>query len=122
MTIDRAERGEGADGELRGADRVREVFARVRAGDASAADLYAEDGVLHAGPGAPIEGREAIRDFYARTIESIRPQPRVITVLEEPPLYIAVLDVPVDGARHRVLDLFEVGDDGIRSLEIFSRG
>jgi hypothetical protein len=115
------ERARGADDDLQGADLVRAVFARVRAGDASAADLYAAHGVLRPGSGAPVEGREAIRAFYARSIESIHPQPRVVAVLEEAPLYIAVLDVSVDGARHRVLDLFELGEDGIESLEIFSR-
>jgi ketosteroid isomerase-like protein len=122
MSSAHTERARRADDELRGADRVREVFARVRAGGTGAADLYTEDGVLLYGSGGRIEGREAIRAFYARTIESIHPQPRVITVLEEAPLHIAVLDVPVDGDRHRVLDLFEVGGDGIESLEIFSRG
>ena len=34
---------------LRGADRARAVFERVRNGDASVADLYAEDGVVLAG-------------------------------------------------------------------------
>jgi hypothetical protein len=110
-----------ADPHLRGADRVREVFARVRDGDLGVADLYAEDAVIVYGDGARAEGRDAIRAFYARAIEGIRPQPRVEAVLEAPPLYVALVDVPGTEVHHRALDLFEVDDTGIRCLEIFAR-
>ena len=110
-----------ADPHLRGADRVREVFARVCAGDLGVVDLYADDGVIVYGDGARAEGRDAIRAFYARAIEGIRPQPRVETILEAPPLYVALVDVPGTEVHHRALDLFEVDDDGIRRLEIFAR-
>ena len=73
-----------ADPHLRGADRVREVFARVRNGDLGVADLYAEDGVIVYGDGGRVEGRDAIRAFYARAIEGNRPEPRVETILEAP--------------------------------------
>ena len=110
------------DPQLQGADRVREVFARVRKGDARVADLYAEDGVVVFGSGdARVQGREAIRTFYQRTIDTIRPQPQVVAVLEQPPLYVAIVDVPTSGVHHRAVDLFEVDEAGIRSLEIFSR-
>jgi hypothetical protein len=111
-----------SDAHLRGADRVREVFARVRKGDTGVADLYAEDAVVLYGPSGRAEGREAIRAFYAGTIASIAPQPQVQGVLESPPFYVAIVDVPTTAGQHRALDLFEVGDNGIRKLEIFSRG
>jgi len=111
------------DPHIKGADRVREVFARVRNGDARVADLYAEDGVIIFGSGdSRVQGREAIRVFYQRAIDTIRPQPQVLTILEQSPLYVAIVDVPSDEVRRRALDLFEVDDDGIRSLEIFSHG
>jgi hypothetical protein len=110
------------DPHLRGADRVREVFARVRVGDDGVADLYAEDGVVRAG-GAVIEGREAIRAFYAKTIESIHPKPEVQVVLETPGsnFYTAVVEVPHDHGHVHALDLFTVDEEGIRQLEIFNR-
>ena len=110
-----------ADPHLRGADRVREVFARVSVGDLSVADLYAEDGVIVYGNGARAEGRDAIRAFYARAIDGIRPEPRVETILEAPPLYVVLVDVPGVDVHHRALDLFEVDVRGIRKLEIFAR-
>ena len=100
---------------------MREVFARVRDGDLRVADLYAEDGLIVYGDGVRAEGRDAIRAFYARAIEGIRPQPRVETILEAPPLYVALVDVPGTDVHHRALDLFEVDDTGIRRLEIFAR-
>ena len=101
---------------------MRAVFDRVRDGDASAADLYVDDGVIvYGGEGARVEGREAIRAFYQGAIDAIRPQPVVEAVLEAPPLYVALVDVPADGVHHRALDLFEVHDDGIRRLEIYPR-
>jgi hypothetical protein len=109
------------DPEIRGADRVREVFARVAAGDASVADLYAEDAVVNYGAQGKVEGREAIRAFYRATIERVHPQPRVEAVVEDPPLYVALIDVPTDDGHMRTLDLFDVDDEGIRSLEIYVR-
>jgi hypothetical protein len=109
------------DPDPRGADRVRAVFAGVRSGDASVADLYAEDGVIVYGDGDRVEGREAIRAFYRGAIDAIRPQPVVEAVLEAPPLYVALVDVPSEGVHHRALDLFEVDDRGIRRLEIYTR-
>jgi hypothetical protein len=109
------------DPHLKGADRVREVFARVRRGDARAADLYAEDAVLLFGADGQVSGREAIRAFYAQIISSIAPQPQVEGVLESPPFFVAIVNVPTQQVRHRALDLFEVDDGGIRKLEIFSR-
>jgi hypothetical protein len=110
------------DPHLRGPDRIREVFARVRVGDDRVADLYAEDGVVVAG-GARFEGREAIRAFYRRAIESVHPRPQVPLVLEAPgsSLYAAVVEVPTDTGRVHALDLFKVDDEGIRRLEIFTR-
>jgi hypothetical protein len=101
---------------------VREVFARVRNGDDRVADLYAEDGVVLAG-GTRVEGREAVRAFYRKTIESIHPRPDVQVVLEAPdsPFYVAIVEVPTDLGHMHALDLFTLGDEGIRQLEIFTR-
>jgi len=110
------------DPHLRGEARVREVFARVRNGDDRVADLYAEDGVVLAG-GSRIEGREAIRAFYRQTIESIHPRPEVQLVLSAPgsEVFAVVVEVPSDHGRFHALDLFTVGEAGIRQLEIFNR-
>jgi hypothetical protein len=110
-----------SDQEIRGADRVREVFARVRNADPAVADLYTEDAIILYGQNGRAVGREEIRAFYLRTFEAISPQPRVEAVLEEPPRFVAIVDVPTGDGHHRALDLFELDGDGIRRLEIFSR-
>ncbi len=110
-----------SDPHLQGSDRVREVFARVRRGDLSVADLYAEDAVIVYGGGEKAAGREAIRAFYQGAIEAIRPQPTVEAVLEGAPFFVALVDVPGTDVHHRALDLFEIDDGGIRRLEIFTR-
>jgi SnoaL-like domain len=110
-----------SDLHLQGTDRVREVFARVRNGDLSVADLYAEDAVILFGSDGRVEGLDAIRAFYKSAIDSIRPQPTVEAVLEAPPLYVALVDVPGADVHHRALDLFEIDEGGIRRLEIYSR-
>ena len=111
------------DPELRGADRAREVFRRVRAGDDRVADLYAEDGVVLSGGGARVEGRETIRAFYRKTFAAIHPQPEVQVVLESPGsnLYAVVVEVATDTGHRHALDLFTIDDEGIRRLEILNR-
>ena len=106
---------------LQGADRVREVFARVANGDLGVVDLFADDAVILFGNGGRVEGRDAIRAFYERAIGDIRPRPSVEVVLESPPWYVAIVDVPGADVHHRALDLFEVDDGGIRRLEIYTR-
>jgi hypothetical protein len=106
--------------ELRGEDRVRELFKRVKNGDDSVADLYAEDGVVLIG-GGKVEGREAIRAFYRKTIDGIRPQPAVQAVMVSAPWYGVIVEVPTDNGHMHALDLFRLGDDGIEQLEIYSR-
>ena len=104
-----------------GADRVREVFARVGNGDLGVVDLFAEDAVILFGGGGRVEGRDAIRAFYERAIDTIRPRPTVEALLEAPPLYVVLVDVPGSEVHHRALDLFEVDGSGIRRLEIYTR-
>jgi hypothetical protein len=110
------------DPQLRGADRVREVFARVRNGDDSVADLYAEDGVVLGGD-VRVEGREAVRAFYRDAIESVHPRPEVQEVFANPGSnhYVVIVEVPTDRGHMHALDLFTVDDEGIRQLEIFNR-
>jgi hypothetical protein len=110
------------DPEIEGEARIRAVFSRVRQGDLSVADLYAEDAVLTYSGGGRVVGRAAIRAFYQQQIESIRPQPHVTAVLRDPPLYVAVIEAPTSEGHYRALDLFEVDDSGIRRLEIYSQG
>jgi hypothetical protein len=109
------------DPDLRGADRLREVFARVRRGDASdVANLYAKDGkIIFAG--GQVEGRTAIQAFYLRAMETMHPQPQVEAVFEEAGRFVVIVNVPNDQGVTRAADLFDLGDDGIRQLEIFSR-
>lgn len=107
--------------EVQGSDRVREVFARVRNGDLTVADLYAEDAVVIFGNGAQAGGREGIRAFYQRAIEDISPKPEVEAVLESPPLYVALVNVPTTEGTRRAVDLFHLEDGEIQSLEIYSR-
>jgi hypothetical protein len=109
------------DRESAGAELVREVFARVRNGDLSVSDLYTENAIILYGAEGTAVGREQIRAFYARTIEAMSPQPEVEAVLENPPRFVALVDVPTTTGHHRALDLFELDTDGIRRLEIFSR-
>jgi hypothetical protein len=54
-------------------------------------------------------------------IGTLHPQPHVQAVLEAPPLYVVVLDVPTDVTVYRTLDLFEADDSGIRRLEIYTQ-
>ena len=106
--------------ELVGADRVREVFRRVAAGDHRVADLYAPDGVIQHGAHDLVEGREAIRAFYQAQIETIAPQPAVEAVLEQHPRYVAIVNVPTGDGFRRAADHFTLGDAGIVRLEIFA--
>jgi SnoaL-like domain len=109
------------DSELRGAVRVREVFARVGNGDAEGvADLYADDAVIQYSSHERVQGREAIRAFYQTQIDTIRPQPEVESVFEQPPRYVAIVNVPTTDGQRRALDLFEVDERGVRRLEIFA--
>jgi hypothetical protein len=106
--------------DLRGAERVRHVFDRVRNGDSRVADLYAEDGVVLAGD-LRVVGREDIRAFYLQAIDSIRPQPTVRVLMESSPYYVALVDVLTTNGTVHALDLFQLGEDGIRQLEIYNR-
>jgi ketosteroid isomerase-like protein len=105
----------------KGEQQVRGVFAAVAAGDADgAAALYAPDGVIQYSATDAVEGREAIRAFYAMQIETIAPQPSVEAVLEQHPRYVAIVNVPTGDRFRRAADHFTLGDDGIERLEIFA--
>jgi len=105
----------------RGADRIREVFTRVRQKRPDIADLFCDDAVIVYGKDSWVEGREAIRAFYRRAIDDLSPQPTVQVILEAPPLYVAIIEVHTGSESYRALDLFELADDKIRRLEIYSR-
>ena len=107
--------------EPQGAIRVRELFARVHEGDAEgAARLYADDAVIQYSSRERVEGREAIRAFYQAQIDTIQPKPEVESVFEQPPRYVAIVNVPTTEGLRRALDLFEVDERGISRLEIFA--
>ena len=106
--------------DLVGGELVREVFRRVRAGDLSVADLYEEDADLYYAD-VHAHGREAIRRFYRRTIDVMKPRCVVEALLETPPLYAALIDLPTTKGHQKALDLFELGPSGIRRIEIYIR-
>jgi hypothetical protein len=96
---------------------VRTVFARVRACDPTVSDLYADDATIRSADGL-FEGRQAIARFYDR-VRAPGVQPQVEDLFVNLPLVVAVLNVTTsDGAVVRVADVFEVGEDAIRSLQI----
>lgn len=98
---------------------VRELFGRVRAGDTAVADLYAADAVLDTGSDRVV-GREAIREYYARVVQS-GIQPNIEALYTKPPMLAAQLCVTTPGGEVRVLDLFEVDAGEVRSLRVFHR-
>lgn len=98
--------------------RVTEVFARLRRGDDGAADLYRQDGALKsAASGGSIHGRDAIRAFYRNHIDVKKANPFVEKVVQEGNIAAAVI-VDSDGVRVAI-DIFELDDTGIRSMEVF---
>jgi hypothetical protein len=99
-------------------DMVRAVFARVRASDPTVSELYAVDATLRSSDGF-YEGRAAIAGFYEERFRTARVQPDIEDLFVNLPLVVALLWVSTsDGAVLRVADVFEVGDDAIRSLQI----
>jgi hypothetical protein len=97
---------------------VREVFARVRNKDPRVADLYCvdatltENGIVHA-------GRDAIREFYLRVFSASAPHPMVRGTWQGGSTYVALVEVTLgSGEVAHAADVFDVGDEGIRSLRI----
>jgi hypothetical protein len=108
--------------ERAGRELLTELFARVRRGDSAAADLFAETGVITGPGGYQVVGRDAIREHYARNIAEHGPQPEIEVLLAEPPWFVTVLKVGLRaGGANRALDLFEIGNDGITRLELWSQ-
>lgn len=107
--------------ELRGLEIVREVFRRVATGDTTVADLYAPDAVIEYGSDGRVQGREAIRAFYAASIAAQSPKPVIEHAFVAPPYHVAILTVPMAAGVQRAVDLFRLGGDEITSLEIFTR-
>jgi hypothetical protein len=105
-----------------GRQLLTELFARVARGDAGAADLFTEDAVITGSGGYEVVGRAAIRQHYVRNIAEYGPQPQIEVLLAEPPWFVTVLKVGLrDGGANRALDLFEVGEEGITRLELWSQ-
>ena len=103
-----------------GAAIVREVFDRVRSG-VNPVELFADDAIIVPGGRDPVRGRAQIEEFYRQTIAGIHPRPRVHSVFESAPQFVAVVDVPNTAVRQRAIDLFTVDGGKIRKLEIMSR-
>jgi SnoaL-like domain len=96
---------------------VRTVFARVRDRDPSVSDLYADDATIRSADGLH-QGRQEIVRFYER-VRAPGVQPQIEDLFVNLPLVVAVLNVTTsDGQVVRVADVFEVGEDAIRSLQI----
>jgi hypothetical protein len=45
----------------------------------------------------------------------------VRVLLESPPFFVALVEVVTTNGRVHALDLFQLGEDGIRQLEIYNR-
>jgi len=99
-------------------EMVRAVFARVRDCDPAISELYAPDATLRSADGL-YEGREAIARFYEERFREARVQPQVEDLFVNLPLVAALLRVSTgDGTVLRVIDVFEVDEGAIRSLQI----
>jgi hypothetical protein len=99
---------------------VKTVFKRVRTRDRSLSELFAADATLVA-PGNRLEGREAIADFYEGVFRADRVVPEIEELFVSPPVVAALLRVTIsDTEVLRVLDVFEIEDDTIRSMRVCS--
>jgi hypothetical protein len=99
-------------------ERVLAVFDRVRRSDPSVSDLYAIDATLRA-RNELHEGRAAIGRFYEERFRTSPVQPQVDDLFVSLPVVVAVLSVTMgNGDVRRFADVFEVDDEGIRSLRV----
>ena len=99
---------------------VAQYFSRMRAGDASVAELFHDDATL-VGLGTKRSGRDAIRDFYQGVIAAANPAPRSAGPLLVKGSRVAAeifIDL-ADGQVVHAVDLFVVEDGRIRSLTYF---
>ncbi len=99
---------------------AREYFSRMRKGDLGVLDLFHDDAVLE-GLGAHTSGKNAIREFYSKTIEAGPPQPsEPLTLLADATKVVAEVKVQLlDGSSIHAVDIFEVEDGRIRKLTYF---
>jgi hypothetical protein len=99
-------------------EMVRAVFSRVRACDPAVSELYALDATLTS-PDGRHEGRGAIAAFYEERFRMGRVEPHIEALFVNLPTVVALLRVSMsEGESIRVVDVFEVGEEGIRSLHI----
>jgi hypothetical protein len=99
-------------------ERVLSVFDRVRRSDPTVSDLYAVDATLRVRDGLH-EGREAIAGFYDQAFRANPVQPQVDDLFVSLPVIVAVLSVTMgNGDVRRFADVFEVDEEGIRSLRV----
>ncbi len=99
---------------------VERYFECMRNGDLAVVDVFTEDARL-IGLGTVVEGREAIREFYAASIDAARPSPRPVgPLLVEGGRVAAEIEISLaTGEVLHVVDLFVVEGDRIRSLTYF---
>jgi hypothetical protein len=98
---------------------AREYFARVTAADPSVAELFADDAEL-IGLGDRVVGRDAIGEFYSRTLREAGPKPEVRCLVNEGEVTFAEIVIVVPGLDPiHVVDRFETRDGRIRSLTYF---
>ena len=93
---------------------VANYFGHMRRGDSGVADLFASDARL-VGLGTIVKGREAIRRFYNESIAraSPLPQPCGDHLVGANRVAAEILITLADGTTMHVIDLFEIGDDGL---------
>lgn len=101
-------------------DVVESYFSHMRDGDIAVVDVFHDDARL-VGLGTVVEGRDAIREFYASSIDASRPQPRLCgPLLVEGDRVAAEIEIELStGDVLHVVDLFVVDGDRIRSLTYF---
>lgn len=97
---------------------ARTYFERMQAGDPSVVELFADDAVL-VGLGRRVEGIDAVRAFYERSIAEAGPQPRVELLVGDGDRALAEIRITLRDGELHVVDLFEARDGRIASLTYF---
>lgn len=97
---------------------ARSYFERMQAGDPKVVELFADDAVL-VGLGRRIEGIDAVRAFYERSIAEAGPQPRVEMLVGGDDRALAEIRIALRDGELHVVDLFEAREGKITSLTYF---
>jgi hypothetical protein len=102
---------------------IRELFARLSAGNPDVAELYHENATIRRRMEPVVTGREAIRRFYLGVVADTSPDVEIVDFISDERRVAALLRATTTGGvQRRAVDVFEVDEDGIHSLEIYSDG